>query len=125
MEFEARAASLIDDGYCTVLAFASDAIDPRQFVILSVTNQPTSQDIELGQAGIHFELGGSKLSGYNVVKAIDAQSNQLLLKLDASAAKESGADPFVKINVIDPIIDGQPLAVIVDQFKSRLPAAGA
>jgi hypothetical protein len=122
MEFEAKVSMLIDDGYCTVLSFASDAIDPKQSVILSVTNQPTSQDVELGQSGVHFELGGSQLSGYNVVKAIDAQSNQLILKLDAGAASESGADSFLRIILNEPTIDGRPLAVVVDQFRSRLPS---
>jgi len=124
VEFEAKVASLTDDGYCTVLAFGSDAVDPKQFAILSITNRPTAHDLELGQAGIHFELGGSRLSGYDVVKAIDVQNNQLSLNLDARAADANGLDSYLKINVIESVIDGKPLAVVVEQFKSRLHGAG-
>lgn len=121
MEIKATSAKLEDDGYCTVLAFADDAIDPKRYVILQVTNSPSPQDMQLGQSGVHFELGGQKLSGYDLVNGIQATANGLLLTIEENAARKAGIDTHLVIELVGASIDRRAAQGAIKIFQSRLP----
>ncbi|MEQ1933723.1 MAG: Imm10 family immunity protein [Fimbriimonadaceae bacterium] len=120
MEIKAISAKLEDDGYCTVLAFADDAIEPRRYVILQVTNNPSPQDMQLGQGGVHFELGRQKLSGYDLVKAIQTTDSGVLLTIEENAARKAGIDTHLAIELVGTSMDAGSAEEAIKIFKARL-----
>ncbi|WP_294772627.1 Imm10 family immunity protein [uncultured Rhodoferax sp.] len=123
MKIFANSTQIEDDGYCTVLAFTDDLDEPQQYAILQITNTPTQQDIKLGQSGIHFELGGHDLNGYDVIKAIELADDELTLTLDEAIAKKAEIDEVVVIKLKKSITNDLMAVKIVDIFQSRLPPA--
>lgn len=99
MEWVAKFASAEDDGYCTIVSFADDAEQPKNYLILQILNLPTSQDISLKQDGIHLEFGGQGRSGYNVVRAISWNFNRVEISLFESWAKHKSLDDTITIQL--------------------------
>lgn len=122
MQIVAKSLKFEDDGYCTVLAFADDPSDPENYVILQFTNNPTKQDLDLGQGGIHFELGNSNLSGYEVIKEINTEGDTVRLTLDNNAASRAGIDRQLTISLQGVVIDSLAAAKAVGVFQQRLAA---
>lgn len=121
MEIAANSIKLEDDGYCTILAFADDPADPQNYVILQVINNPSPQDIRLGQDGVHFEFGGQEASGYNLLKAIETKADEVLLSIDEGVAQRMSIDARLIIKVGKNSIDSFSLEKAVQIFQARLP----
>ena len=121
MKIMARLAKIEDDGYCTVFAFANDAENPDCYAILQITNKPSMQDIGLGQGGVHFELGGHNLSGYNLVKSIEQTPDGVALTIEERAAQRAGFDGHVEIKFEERSLIGDMTAeAAVKIFQERL-----
>lgn len=121
MEITAKSAKFENDGYCTVLAFADDPLDPRHYVILQITNNPSPQDMKLGQGGIHFEFGGQEASGYDLVKAIEAFPGGVLLTIEEGAARRIGIDTKLTIKFERGAIENLLPEEAIQVFQARLP----
>jgi hypothetical protein len=120
MDVLAKTVRFENDGYCTVLAFADDPNEPRQYAILQVTNHPSDQDVKLGQGGVHLELGGYGVSGYNLLSAIEPVSNGVLLTLDDRVANEKGIGHRVSIELQRPFADNFNVVDALRTFQERL-----
>lgn len=120
MEFTAKNATVENDGYCTVLAFADGPHLPERYVIMQLVNKPSAEDIKLGQAGVHFELG-AELSGYDLLEKIDLTANGLMLAIKASAASEVGVDPLILVKLEPEQINDQ-IRDTLRSFRQRLPS---
>jgi hypothetical protein len=99
MEWVAKFASAEDDGYCTIVSFADDAEQPKNYLILQILNLPTPEDVNLKQGGIHLEFGGQACSGYNVVRAISWNFNRVEISLFESWAKQKSLDDTIIIQL--------------------------
>jgi hypothetical protein len=121
MEMVANTAKIENDGYCTVLAFADDPVNPKNYAILQITNKPSPEDVRLGQDGIHFELGGSDLVGYGLLQAIRLANDGIHICLNEVATAKAGMDRELLIRLTGASIDGQTPAQVVDVFQKRLP----
>jgi hypothetical protein len=81
MDFHATHITLEDDGYCTVLSLADDALTPENYVILQSTNLPDKEDIQLNQDGVFLEIGGADISGYNLIESINVEIDSIVINL--------------------------------------------
>lgn len=122
MKILAKAASYSDDGYCTTLGFADDSNNPEKFVMLSMTNDPDEQDVELGQEGVHIDVGGLQIDGYDLVADIQATGSSLIVSL-APAVFEKVAVGRIEVELESLTIDGVPIGEAVARFKDRLASA--
>lgn len=113
-------ASFHDDGYCSVFALADNSEEPSSYLILQVTNAPSVQDAELGHAGVHLELGGQNLSGYDLLEDLRKDSTGLLLVLKESAAQKAGIDRFVAVNFVGQAVDRKLVDKAFNLFRQRL-----
>lgn len=99
MEFIAHAASIEDDGYCTVVSFANEAEQPSDYLILQVVDEPSPQDIQLGQDGIHLQVGDQARGGYDFVRAINMKGECVEFILWKDAAERAGLDEQIVIHL--------------------------
>lgn len=119
MKILAKAASYSDDGYCTTLGFADDLNKPERFVILSMTDDPDEQDVELGQDGVHIVVGGVQVDGYGLVAEVQATGSGLVVSL-VPAVFERVAVGRIEVELENLIIDGVPIGEAIAGFRNRL-----
>lgn len=122
MKILAKAACYSDDGYCTTLGFADDSSNPDGFVMLSMTNAPDEMDVELGQEGVHIEVGGLQIDGYDLVADIQATGSGLVVSL-APAVFENIAIGRIEVELESLSIDGVLISEAIAEFKNRLVSA--
>ena len=122
MEIEAKSASLDDDGDRTVLAFADAPVDPRHYVILQFTNEPSAQDTKLRLDGIHVEWSAG-LQGYDLVEAIDPTADGVLVSFDEDAARQAGVDARLTVRLRETPIVGEGADNALQRFQARLQQA--
>ena len=119
MKISAKAVSYTDDGYCTTLSFADDVNNPSNFVMLSMTNNPDEQDVELGQEGVHIDVGGLQIDGYDLITDLRATAYGLIVSLTPAAFQKAIAQD-IEIELESLIVDGIPVNEVVAKFRSRL-----
>ena len=117
MLLRATTTSFLDDGHGSTLAFSDGAIDPKNFVILSITNRPDEQDVRLGLTGVYLETSFRSLSGYQLIDDFSETAAGGALQL-----KES-VDPsgdLIPVEFGGKSIDGERVPDIVALFKNRI-----
>jgi hypothetical protein len=119
-EFVAKAASFSDDGYATLLAFADDAHEPVNYVMLDLANEPDAQERQLGLDGVHVDTGALDIEGYDLVHDIVETDGGVIVTLTADAAEKAGIDQDIEIRLESRFIDGVPIGQAVRKFKDRL-----
>ncbi|WP_431286488.1 hypothetical protein [Roseateles chitinivorans] len=123
MRLAAKITSFEDDGYSTTLAFGSDGADPERYVILQIVNDPEPQDFRLGHDGVHLEIEGGRLTGYNLLSAMEASAESIRLELSAVAASRVGGARWIDISLPDRTISGLTIEEALRSFKVRMPGA--
>lgn len=118
--FLAKAASFGDDGYATLLAFADDTLDPVDYVILDLANEPDEQEMQLGLDGVHIDVGGADVEGYDLVHDIRETDTGIVVSLILDAAQKAGIDQDIEIQLDSKIVDGITIGEAVRRFKDRL-----
>ncbi|CAN5884878.1 hypothetical protein BH11PSE6_BH11PSE6_28020 [soil metagenome] len=118
--FFAKAVSFSDDGDATVLAFADDPIEPANYIILDLANEPDEQDLRLGLDGVHIDAGPLRVDGYDLVRDIRETDAGIVISLTPDAAREAGIGQDIGIGLESKIVDGIPIGEAVRRFKDRL-----
>ncbi len=118
--FVANATSFTNDGYSTLLGFADDPINPINYVMLNMSNEPDGQDLKLGHGGVHIDGGALKIDGYDQVQDISEADFGVVITLAREAAQAAGIDPAIEIEVLDRLIDGIPIPTAIEGFRSRI-----
>lgn len=118
--FVAKVASFSDDGYATLLAFADDSLEPVNYVILDLANEPDEQERQLGLYGVHVDTGALNVEGYDLINDIREIDAGVVVTLIADAAQRAGIDQDIEIELESKVIDGVPLGEAVRRFKDRL-----
>ena len=121
--FFAKAASLTDDGYGTLLAFADDPFEPVNYLMLGFANEPDEQDLRLGLDGIHIDAGPLRVDGYDLVRDIRETDAGIVISLTPDAAREAGIGQDIGIELESKIVDGITIGEAVRRFKDRLPSS--
>lgn len=120
MELLANTAQLENDGYGTILSFADNPADPRDFIILQMVNAPSPQDVKLHLDGIHLEVSGHSFDGYGLVTDIQPTSDGVLILLDDTAAAKAGLDSRLLVKMKTPTIARQTVKQAAEVFQERL-----
>jgi hypothetical protein len=120
MELMATCARLENDGFCTVLSFADDPVNPQMYVILQIANNPSPQDVLLGHNGIYFEVSNQIHSGYNLVKDIQANKKGFLILLDEQTTVGGKVGGQLQIYLETPFINGCTAVQAIEVFSKRL-----
>jgi len=118
--FFAKAASLTDDGYGTLLAFADDPFEPVNYLMLGFANEPDEQDLRLGLDGIHIDAGPLRVDGYDLVRDIRETDAGIVISLTPDAARDAGIGQDIGIELESKIVDGITIGEAVRRFKDRL-----
>lgn len=121
MNFSAKTASVEDDGYCTVVAFADDRAEPSAYAVLQVTNQPSQQDEKLGQTGVHVEIAGTGLVGYDLIEAIEMTDEHVALVFKDGAATGKCVERRIVLIDLSQLHTIEPrLRSAINMLQSRL-----
>jgi hypothetical protein len=119
--FSAKVASFSDDDeYGTLLAFGDDPVEPVNYVILGLANEPDEQDVRLGLDGVHIEAGAVRVEGYDLVHDIRETDAGLVVRLTSDAARKVGIDQDIEITLESKTFDGIVLSEAIQRFKDRL-----
>ncbi|GAA0335359.1 hypothetical protein GCM10009087_52190 [Sphingomonas oligophenolica] len=118
--FLATVASFSDDGYATLLAFADDPLEPVNYVMLDLANEPDEQERRLGLYGVHVDTGALNVEGYDLVHDIRKTDAGVVVTLTADAARKAGIDQDIEIELESKIINGMSIDEAVRRFKDRL-----
>ena len=118
--FLAKAASFGDGGYATLLAFADDTLDPVDYVILDLANEPDEQEMQLGLDGVHIDFGAADVEGYDLVHDIRETDTGIVVSLIPDVAQKAGIDHDIEIQLASKIVDGITIGEAVRRFKDRL-----
>jgi hypothetical protein len=119
-EFVAKVATFSDDGYATLLAFADDAHEPVNYVMLDLANEPDEQERQLGLYGVHVDTGALNVEGYDLVQDIGETDAGIVISITADAAQKAGISQDIEIELESNVIDGVPVSEVVRRFKDRL-----
>ena len=118
--FLAKAASFSDDGDGTLLAFADDPLEPVNYVMLGLANEPDEQELRLGLDGVHIDAGALRVEGYDLVQDIRETDTGIVISLTPDAARKAGVDRDIQIELENKLIDGVAVGEAVRRFKDRL-----
>jgi hypothetical protein len=118
--FLAKVASFSDDGYATLLAFADDSLEPVNYVMLDLANEPDEQERQLGLSGVHIDIGALEIEGYDLIHDIRETDTGVVVSLMPDAAREAGVSQDIEIVLESKIIDGISIGEAVRRFKDRL-----
>ncbi|WCM26987.1 hypothetical protein NDN01_23880 [Sphingomonas sp. QA11] len=118
--FLAKVASFSDDGDATLLAFADDPLEPVNYVMLDLPNQPDEQELQLGLDGVHIDTGTLDVEGYDLVHDIRETDAGIVVSLTPDAAQKAGIGQDIEIELESKIIDGISIGEAVRRFKDRL-----
>jgi hypothetical protein len=118
----AKVASLTDDGYATVLAFADDPGKPLNSVLLSLTNHPDIQDVDLGHGGVHLEAEAFRLHGYDLVEDIRKTDCGVVVKIRLDAATQAGIGQDLEIEFQDEALSVPFIDRALLRFNQRITA---
>jgi len=119
VDFSASVVVLQDDGYSVILAFGDHPVEPEHSVVLSFTQQPTEQDLKLGLAGLHVELGEQIRGDYDVVNDIDEIPGGIALKFAPAFAERCGVAPNLAIALSSADLDRIRPVIPVLREKAR------
>ena len=122
--FFAKVVSFSDDGDATVLAFADEPMEPANYVILDLANEPDEQELRLGLDGIHIEAGPLRVDGYDMVQDIRESDAGIVISLTPDAARHAGTDRDIEIELGNRIVDGISIGEAVQRFRDRLSSTG-
>jgi len=118
--FLAKATSFSDDGDATLLAFADDPLEPANYVILDLANEPDEQELKLGLDGVHIDAGTLRVDGYDLVQDIRETDTGIVISLTLDAARKAGVGQDIEIELESKIFDGITIGEAVRRFKDRL-----
>jgi hypothetical protein len=120
MELSANSTQLENDGYSTVLSFADDPAESKDFVILQMVNVPSPQDVKLHLDGVHLEVSGHSCEGHGLVNDIQVSKVGVLLFLNEDAAKKAGLDKTLLMKLPTLLVGGVPVEQAIEPFQKRI-----
>jgi len=118
--FLAKAVSFSNDEGGTLLAFADDPLEPANYVMLDLANEPDEQERRLGLDGVHIDAGALGVDGYDLVHDIRETDSGVVVSLTPDAARKAGIGQHIEIELESKFIDRVPVGEAVRRFKERL-----
>src|SRR5262245_55504926 len=86
-----------EDPDFTLVGFASDGRDPRQYLMLQRSRNFDEQDVATGMDNVYVERDDQRYSAYGGIRLFELRRNFAWLLLDAATARKLGNEAVFEV----------------------------